>query len=209
MQGKIISFEGIEGTGKSTQVQNLKQFLCSKNIDAISVREPGNTPIGERIRHLLQHEPQAHNMCPETELLLYEASRAQLIHEVIIPALNNGQWVICDRFFDSSTAYQGAARQLPTEIVKQLNHFAVGKYIPDLSILLDIDVSIALQRLHHRKEKKDRIERESVAFFKCVRDRYLQLAIEEAFRFFVIDGALPVETIAQRVCECVQKHFAL
>jgi dTMP kinase len=209
MPGKIISFEGIEGTGKSTQIQHLRTFLSSKNIDSIAIREPGNTYIGEQIRHLLQHDPDVHNMCAETELLLFEASRAQLVRELILPAILKNTWVICDRFFDSSTAYQGAARQLSETIVQQLNHFAAGICIPDLTILLDIDVDLALQRLRMRKVQKDRIEQESAEFFRRVREKYLQLTAEEPMRFLTIDATLPLETIAEKICTHVQKRFAL
>ncbi|MDR1590860.1 MAG: dTMP kinase [Puniceicoccales bacterium] len=208
MPGKIISFEGIEGTGKSTQIQKLKAFLNTKNIDSLTIREPGNTYIGEQIRHLLQHDPNVQNMYTETELLLFEASRAQLVRELILPTIYSNTWVICDRFFDSSTAYQGAARQLPETIIHQLNRFTVGICIPDLTVLLDIDVDIALQRLQERKAQKDRIERESTDFFKCVREKYLQLAKEES-RFFTIDATLPLETITEKICTHVQKRFAL
>jgi dTMP kinase len=209
MLGKIISFEGIEGTGKSTQIRKLKAFLSAQNIDSIAIREPGNTYIGEQIRHLLQHDPNAQGMCAETELLLFEASRAQLIRELILPAIYKNTWVICDRFFDSSTAYQGAARQLPEAIVRQFNDFAVGACIPDLTILLDIDVDLALRRLRERKIKKDRIERESITFFRHVREKYLQLAQEERARFFTIDATLSEETIAEKICVQIQKRFTL
>ncbi|MDR2200772.1 MAG: dTMP kinase [Puniceicoccales bacterium] len=209
MPGKIISFEGIEGTGKSTQIQHLQTFLASKNIDSIAIREPGNTYIGERIRHLLQHDPNAHNMCAETELLLFEASRAQLVRELILPAISKNTWVLCDRFFDSSTAYQGAARQLPEEMVQRLNLFVAGKCIPDFTILLDIDVDLALGRLQGRKKQRDRIEWESMEFFKRVREKYLQLAGEESARFFTIDATLPVEMIAEKICRGVEQRFAL
>ncbi|MDR0418043.1 MAG: dTMP kinase [Puniceicoccales bacterium] len=208
MLGKIISFEGIEGTGKSTQIQKLKTFLDTKNIDSVTIREPGNTYIGERIRYLLQYDSNVHNMCAETELLLFEASRAQLVREVILPMIHKNTWVICDRFFDSSMAYQGTARQLSEKIVCQLNHFAAGSCVPDLTILLDIDVDLALQRLQQRKIQKDRIENESIEFFKHVRERYLRLAKEES-RFFTVDATLPVETITEKICTHVQKRFDL
>jgi dTMP kinase len=209
MPGRIISFEGIEGTGKSTQIQHLRAFLSSKNIDSIAIREPGNTYIGEQIRHLLQHDPNAHNMCAETELLLFEASRAQLVRELILPAIHKNIWVICDRFFDSSTAYQGAARRLPEAIVRQFNHFAVGACVPDLTILLDIDVDLASERLRGRKVKKDRIESESTEFFGRVREKYLQLTREERGRFFTIDATVSEEKIAEKICAHLRERFAL
>ncbi|MDR1435080.1 MAG: dTMP kinase [Puniceicoccales bacterium] len=209
MLGKFISFEGIEGSGKSTQIQKLKAFLSSKNINSLTIREPGNTHIGEQIRQLLQHDPKAHNMCPETELLLFEASRAQLVRELILPTIQKNIWIICDRFFDSSTAYQGAARQLPFEMIHRLNQFAVGKCVPDLTILLDIDVGLVWQRLQGRREKKDRIESESMEFFCRVREKYLRLAEEEPLRFFSIDGTLSEETITEKICTHLEQRFAL
>ena len=205
MSGKIISFEGIECTGKSTQIRHLQQFLSQKNIITQVVREPGNTYIGEQIRNLLQYDDQANNMCAETELLLYEASRAQLIREFVLPTLQKNEWVIFDRFFDSSTAYQGAARHIPDAIVQQLNHFAVQDCIPSLTILLDIDVDLAFQRLQNRK--KDRIERESRSFFEAVREKYLAMAEQE--RFLVIDAALPIDQIAQTIRQHVENLFNL
>jgi dTMP kinase len=209
MPGKIISFEGIEGTGKSTQIQKLRAFLDAQNVDSIAIREPGNTYIGEQIRHLLQHDSNARGMCAETELLLFEASRAQLVREIILPTIYKNTWVICDRFFDSSTAYQGAARRLSEAIVRQFNDFAVGACVPDLTILLDIDVDLALRRLRERKVKKDRIECESITFFEHVREKYLQLAREERARFFTIDATLSEEKIAEKICIHIGERFAL
>ena len=161
------------------------------------------------IRHLLQHDEQANNMCAETELLLFEASRAQLIHEFVSPALQKNEWVIFDRFFDSSTAYQGAARHIPDEIVRKLNHFAVQDCVPSLTILLDISVDQALQRLQAREQKKDRIESESRSFFDAVREKYLAMAQQEPERFFVVDATLPVDQITEIIRQHVIKLFNL
>ncbi|UPA28530.1 MAG: dTMP kinase [Verrucomicrobiota bacterium] len=207
MRGEIISFEGIEGTGKSTQIQYLQQFLADQNIEAQAVREPGNTYIGERIRALLQNDAAADNMCPETELLLYEASRAQLIREFVAPRIEQGQWVIFDRFFDSSVAYQGAARGLSTEIVQMLNDFAVQNYRPRLTFLLDIDIDTAFQRLQQRQTAKDRIEQESSDFFEKARQKYLEMATAEPKRFVILDGKLSSEDLAAIIREHVQKIF--
>src|SRR5690242_5673657 len=135
----FISFEGSEGCGKSTQVRRLTARLEKTAIPFLITREPGGTPIGESIRELLQFAPQSAGMTPETELLLFEASRAQLVREVIKPALERGECVIADRFLDSTTVYQGVARHLDKKIVRQLNAFAVGDCIPDITFLLDVD----------------------------------------------------------------------
>ena len=148
----LITFEGSEGCGKSTQVKRLAARLEKCRIVAAVFREPGGTAIGEAIRHLLQHSEENHGMSPETELLLFEASRSQLVREKIQPALQRGEWVICDRFFDSTTVYQGAARQLHLGLVKKLNAFVVGDCVPDLTFVLDIDRATAQSRLGNRKK---------------------------------------------------------
>src|SRR5690349_3333837 len=143
----FITFEGSEGCGKSTQVKRLTARLEESGIPFLVTREPGGTRIGESIRELLQFAPQSAVMTPETELLLFEASRAQLVREVIKPALNNGKCVIADRFFDSTTVYQGVARKLDNKIVQQLNAFAVGDCIPDVTFFLDVDLPTARERM--------------------------------------------------------------
>src|SRR5206468_9884531 len=136
----FITFEGSEGCGKSTQVQRLAARLEKLGVPFLITREPGGTAIGESIRELLQFAPQSAGMTPETELLLFEASRSQLVRELIKPALESGKYVIADRFFDSTTVYQGVARKLDRNIVRQLNAFAVGDCVPDVTFLLDVDV---------------------------------------------------------------------
>src|SRR5438552_5574595 len=143
----FITFEGSEGCGKSTQVKMLATRLQATGIPFLITREPGGTPIGESIRELLQFAPQGAGMTPETELLLFEASRAQLVREVIKPAFEAGSCVISDRFFDSTTVYQGAARKLDKKIVRQLNAFAVGDCVPDITFLLDVDLQTAHARM--------------------------------------------------------------
>src|SRR5438132_3901350 len=140
---QLITFEGAEGCGKSTRVKRLAPRLEKWGIRPAVLREPGGTAIGEVIRHLLQHSEDNHAMTLETELLLFEASRSQLVREEMQPALRRGEWVICDRFFDSTTVYQGAARQLDLGLVEILNAFAVGDCVRDLTLLLDIDRATA------------------------------------------------------------------
>ena len=209
VRGKFISFEGIEGTGKSTQIRLLKAFLDKKGIPTLLFREPGCTYIGEQIRNLLQYDTKAEKMYPETELLLYEASRAQLVREIIIPALQQGTWVLCDRFFDSSTAYQGSARKLPLEVVKQLNAFAANNIFPDLTILLDLDPLLGFQRLLSRQKEKDRIEQESLDFFKEVQKKYLEMAQEDPKRFFTVNATLSIKTLSNLINQKVEKMFSI
>jgi len=146
----FITFEGSEGCGKSTQVKRLAARLNSLGVPVLVTREPGGTPIGETIRELLQFAPHNSAMTPETELLLFEASRSQLVREVIQPALAHGSCVISDRFFDSTTVYQGVARKLETKFVQALNRFAVGDCIPDLTFVLDLEVDTARDRMLRR-----------------------------------------------------------
>src|SRR5712671_7744849 len=145
----FITFEGSEGCGKSTQVQRLAARLEHSGVPYLVTREPGGTPIGETIRELLQFAPHNAGMTPETELLLFEASRSQLVRETIKPALERGVCVIADRFFDSTTVYQGVARKLDRQIVEQLNAFAVGDCQPDATFVLDVDPGIAHSRMRH------------------------------------------------------------
>src|SRR5438046_38685 len=162
----LITFEGSEGCGKSTQLKRLATRLENAGIRPLVLREPGGTAIGEAIRHLLQHSEENHGMTAETELLLFEASRSQLVREKIEPALTRGEWVICDRFFDSTTVYQGAARHLDRGLVKKLNAFDICDCIPDLSFVLDIDRPIAQSRLGNRRRTRDRMADQSDVFHR-------------------------------------------
>jgi dTMP kinase len=186
MQGKFITFEGIEGSGKSTQIRLLTAALDERGIPYVLTREPGGPPISERIRQLLL-DTRNSEMLPETELLLYSASRAQHTGEVIIPALRSGKHVICDRYYDSSYAYQGAARQLDKEWIRVLTSFCTYQTDPDLTVLLDMEVEAGQARIQDRK--LDRLELESLEFHKKVRQQYLYIAKENASRYFVLNGA--------------------
>jgi dTMP kinase len=189
-RGRFISFEGADGVGKSTQIRELRRRLASRRIEVLTTREPGGTVVGEQIRTLLQHPDDSGGICPETELLLFTASRAQLVREVLVPALERGVWVLADRFHDSTTVYQGLARALDPAIVDSVNLFAVGNCIPDLTILLDLDVAEAKKRLLERREPEgDRMENEPPAFFEEVRRGYLALARREPQRFLVLDAS--------------------
>src|SRR6266403_4014896 len=177
----LITFEGSEGCGKTTQVKRLAARIEKCRIVAAVFREPGGTAIGEVIRHLLQHSDENHAMTPEAELLLFEASRSQLVHEKIQPALKRGDWVICDRFFDSTSVYQGAARKLDPVLVERLNTFVAGDCVPDITFVLDLDRATARSRLGGRKIR-DRMEEQPEDFYERVRNAYRDLARRDAGR---------------------------
>ena len=208
-RGKFISFEGSEGCGKSTQIKRLVGELESEGREVLLTREPGGTAVGEHIRHLLQHTADAANMTDESELLLFAASRAQLVREVIRPALLAGKWVIADRFLDSTTVYQGIARGLGVETVKTINEFAVGETLPDLTLLLDMDAADGHARaLDAREDKKlDRIEDQPLEFFQSVRQGYLDLALRETDRIVMIDARKTIDAVAESIWNVCQKRF--
>ena len=190
-KGFLLTLEGPEGSGKSTHSRLLSSYLTCKGIKTYCTREPGSTVLGEKIRQLLL-SPLHKNMSARTELLLYEAARAQHVDEIIIPALGKNITVICDRFYDATFAYQGYGRKIDLDIIKNINDFAVDKVKPDLTILLDIDVIIGLKKsLHLSKDsflggESDRIEQEDIEFHKRVREGYLNLAKREPERIKVV-----------------------
>jgi len=202
----FITFEGSEGCGKSTQVQLLANRLDAAGVPFLITREPGGTAIGESIRELLQFAPQSAGMTPETELLLFEASRSQLVREVIKPALENGQCVIADRFFDSTTVYQGVARKLDRKIVRQLNAFAVGDCVPDVTFLLDVDLETTRSRMQGPR-RPDRMEQQSVEFYERVRDGYLEFAKWQKDRVVVIKGWESPTDIEKEIWKILAKRF--
>ena len=202
----FITFEGSEGCGKSTQVKRLTARLEKLGIPFLVTREPGGTPIGESIRELLQFAPQSAGMMPETELLLFEASRAQLVREVIEPALNDGKCVIADRFFDSTTVYQGVARKLDNKIVQQLNAFAVGDCIPDVTFFLDVDLPTAHERMKGPR-RPDRMEQQPNEFYEAVIEAYRNLAKHEPKRVMLVNGAMSVDAIETEIWETLSLRF--
>jgi dTMP kinase len=205
--GVFISFEGSEGCGKTTQIQRLAARLEAAGQPVLLTREPGGTPLGETIRHLLKYAEEGRDMVPEAELLLFAASRAQLVRRVIEPALRAGQWVIADRFMDSTTVYQGVARRLDPEAVGFINEFAVSERRPDLTILLDIDIAEGHRRMAGRTTPggaPDRMEQMPQAFYEAVRAGYLALVREESDRFRVVNAERSVEMVEEAVWEHVQ-----
>jgi dTMP kinase len=198
--GKLISFEGSEGSGKSTQISRLAAHLQKAGRDVVSTREPGGTEIGEQIRNIIVHNSKGEEMCAETELLLFTAARAQLVREVIAPALSAGKIVLSDRFLDSSTVYQGIGRNLAADPVNQINRFAVGNVMPDLTIVIDVPTEVSLTRLKQRaSDLPDRMERENIDFYKKVREGYLVLAKGMPERFVVVDGTKTEEVIEKKI----------
>lgn len=208
MAGLFITFEGTEGCGKSTQINALAARLQDQGQQVLQTREPGGTPLGEAVRNLLQHDEAGAGMSPEAELLLFTASRAQLTRERILPAIAKGEIVLCDRFMDSTTVYQGVARQINTQAVATINRFAVGEARPDLTILIDLPPEVGMARVHARSDGQlDRIEQEAIEFFQAVRTGYLKLAESEPERFLVLDGSASVEVLEQQIWAAVQPRL--
>jgi dTMP kinase len=198
--GRLISFEGSEGAGKSTQIARLAAHFQQAGREVLTTREPGGTEIGEQIRNLVVHNSKGDEMCAETELLLFAAARAQVVREVIAPALLRGAIVLSDRFLDSSTVYQGIGRNLAADPVSQINRFAVGNVMPDLTVVLDVPEEVSLARLKRRASGlPDRMERQNVEFYRKVREGYLVLARGLPERFVLLDGTLPEDVIERRI----------
>jgi dTMP kinase len=209
-RGILISFEGSEGSGKSTQISFLAEHLQRLGRKVVSTREPGGTEIGEQVRNIIVHNSKGDEMCAETELLLFAASRAQLVREIIAPNLIKGVIVLCDRYIDSSTVYQGVARNLSLDPVQQINRFAVGNVLPELTIVLDVPTRVSMNRIKQRaSDLPDRMERENIEFYKKVRDGYLVLARSLPKRFFVVDGTLTEEEIRKCIWAEVKSRMGL
>ncbi len=206
--GRLISFEGSEGSGKSTQIARLAAHFQSLKREVVTTREPGGTEIGEQIRNIIVHNSRGDEMCAETELLLFTAARAQLVREVIAPALLRGAFVLSDRFLDSSTVYQGIGRNLAADPVNQINRFAVGNVMPHLTLVLDVPEAVSLARLKQRaSDLPDRMERENIDFYRKVREGYLVLARGMPERFVVIDGTREPAWIEKQVRTAVEERL--
>jgi dTMP kinase len=195
----FITFEGIDGVGKSTQLDLLQQWLEGRGREVIRTLEPGGTELGQEIRHLLLHRKG--DVAARAEALLYAADRAHHVATKIRPALADGKVVLSDRYFDSSVAYQGAARELDVDEVRNISLWAVDNLIPDLTVLLDLDAEAAIQRRNKTGTEPDRLEREKVDFFERARAQYLELAKEP--RFLVVDATLSIDEIQQQIRERV------
>lgn len=198
--GRFITLEGGEGAGKSTVLEAVRERLASRGIDVVVTREPGGTVLGETIRGIVL-DPSRRNLCAESELLLMFAARAQLVRELIRPALDAGQWVLSDRFTDASYAYQGAGRGQPDARIADLERWAAGLK-PDLTLLLDLPIAQGLARAGGRGQS-DRIELESTDFFERVRAAYRARAAAEPARFRVIDAAQSIEHVRDATCAVI------
>ncbi len=213
-RGKFITIEGLDGCGKSTQLNRLAERLHEAGVDALVTREPGGTEIGERIRGLLL-DSRTHGLSPWAELALMFASRAQQIDEVILPAVDKGTWVLCDRFTDSSEVYQGGGRQLGSEPVLELHRVLCRGIQPDLTILMDSEVEHSVERARRRNLKQsgtdqpdeNRFEQENRAFFNRVHEKYLEIARREPRRIFTVDARRPAEIVQREIFEEVRRRF--
>lgn len=206
----FVTFEGIEGCGKTTQAARLKATLEKRGHTVVLTREPGGTAIGTKIRELLL-DPKTKGLAPLAELLLYEADRAQHLAEVIRPALDAGKIVLCDRFADASTAYQGAARGLAHATVEECNRIATGGLEPQLTLLLDVPPKVSVERARERAVKAggrpDRFEREDFPFHEAVRDGYLAIAARAPGRFVCVDANRAVEDVEKDILAIVEKRL--
>jgi dTMP kinase len=211
-RGRFITFEGIDGCGKTTQLRMFERILTSRGIPYISTREPGGTALGTTIRAALLNVSR-HAVEPLAELLLYAADRAQHVREVVQPALEAGRVVLSDRYADATTAYQGYGRGFDLKLIEELNHLAMSGLKPDLTLLFDVDVATGLSRVHRRSdfspteesaEKADRLDLEPTSFHERVRQGYLELAAREPHRFRIIPAGGSIDTVRSLVIEAVQ-----
>lgn len=210
--GVFISFEGPEGSGKTTQIGLLADHLRAADHDVLIIREPGGTPIGDQIRAVL-HNIANTAMLPEAEILLYSASRAQLVGQLIRPALALGKIILCDRFADSTIAYQGYGRRLDLDALRQITTFATGGLLPDLTLYLDIPVEQGLERkrraLALNEGEWNRLDQEPIAFHRRVRQGYLTLAASEPDRWVILDAWRSIEVVQEEIRESVQRCLEL
>ena len=211
MIGLFITFEGIEGCGKSTQIERLAKRLADTGRETTCLREPGGTPIGEAIREVVKHPPGDATISADAELLLMNASRAQLVQEAIRPALANGAVVLCDRFYDSSLAYQGHGRGLDLAKVQQAIDLAVGDTKPNLTLLLDIPLSVSQARVSDRHQStgeiQDQFDESGAKFFERVLDGFHTLAKGEPARFRIINGNQSLDTVTEEIWDSIQSHL--
>ena len=203
MTGTFITFEGIDFCGKSVQIDRLIAKLKENQIPFALLREPGGTIIAEKIRDILLAK-ENESMSPITEYLLFSAARAQLIQEKIVPALKKGLVVISDRYYDSSTAYQGYGRAIDVDVIHQINRFATSSIKPDLTFFIDIDIEELENRKKQTNQKLDRMEDQDRTFFERVRNGYLQIVKQESERFHIIDGTSTIDLIAANIWKQVE-----
>lgn len=205
-KGIFITFEGIDASGKTTQARKAVRYLREKGFDVLFLREPGGEPVSERIRKILLKSQSS--VTPTTELMLYLASRSQLVEKKIIPALKSKKLVICDRFFDSTLAYQGFGRALDRKWIKDLNRKSTFGVKPDLTLLIDVPLEVYLKRAKLKKNK-DRLEKENLAFYRRIRRGYLEIAKQDKKRVKVIDGSGTISQTWAKVKELADKYLGI
>ena len=215
MRGRFITFEGLDGCGKSTQLEKLAAVLRRRGVDVVTTREPGGTPIGEQVREILLNS-RTRGLAPRAELALMFASRGQLIEDLIKPALQQGQWVLCDRYTDSSEAYQGGGRQLGSEPVLELHRILCRGLQPDLTVLMDSEVAHSVARARRRNARvaadgtgmdENRFEQESRAFFERVHEKYLEIAKREPQRVFLVDARRDPDVVHAEIVQEVRARL--
>ena len=203
--GRFLAIEGVDGAGKSTQVPKVHEWLRRNGVKTLVTREPGGTPLGESLRALLL-DPRFAGMSTSAELLVMFAARAEHLDKRILPALAAGVWVLCERFTDATFAYQGGGRDADPKRIAALEEAVQGDVRPDLVLVLDVPVEVGLER-SARRSAADRFERESIAFFRRVRDVYLARAAEHPERYVVIDASAEAETVTRRMVEAISERF--
>jgi len=207
LTGKFITFEGPEGSGKTSVIRAVKDFLVAEGYDILTTREPGGSSIAESIRDIILSKENT-EMNAYTEALLFAASRSQHFTEIIIPALEAGKIILCDRFIDSSLAYQGYARGLGINNVFEINKFGIGNKLPDLTLFIDVPPKVGLKRVFDNQGRKvDRLDLETVEFHEKVYEGYLLLAKQFENRFIVIDGTNPVETVVEDTIQVIKTYL--
>lgn len=208
LRGRFITFEGGEGSGKSTQIRKLAERLDAAKLRAIVTREPGGSPGAEIIRHLVL-SGMGKLLGPEAETLLFAAARDDHVRTVILPALNQGIWVLCDRFFDSTRAYQGQLGQVSPELVNAMQRVTIGDLKPDLTFILDVPVEVGLQRAAARRGNAtaDRFEAEGIKFHQDLRDAYRRIAAEDPARCVLIDATAGPDTVSARIWAALREHL--
>lgn len=207
-QGLFITIEGIDGSGKSTQADRLRAALQARQHTVLQLREPGGTRIGEAIRQILLSK-ESDAMSAETELLLFEAARAQLVRNVIKPTLAAGSIVLSDRFMDSTVAYQGYGRGMDLDLIDHLNAFAIGDCCPHITFLLDLTPEKAVARLDNRPGKADRLDSEGIAFVERTRNGYLQIASAQPQRIRILSADLPEEQLLSQILTTLKEDFGI
>jgi dTMP kinase len=205
MRGKFLTIEGTEGVGKTTNIEFIKQWLDGNQISFVSTREPGGTPLAEEIREVLLCK-RDEKVCSKAELLMMFAGRAQHIDQVIEPHLARGNWVLCDRFTDATYAYQGAGREMGSELIAQLETMVQGSMRPDLTLILDVPVELGLERAGKRSEP-DRFELEKNDFFNRVRQAYLRMAENNPQRYKIIDASLSLDDVQQQIADNLSRFL--